>query len=212
MPLAEFLAIALPIAQALHAAHQRKIYHRDLKPDNVMVLKSNDAYKVRVIDFGLALRCEVVKRSVSQKAYSRALLGAAAAGTAKYAPPEQMGDLDYPIGPYSDVYAFGKTCCQMLFRVLEPKSRHWKCVPEPLAHVLEKCMEEYLTHRHADFGPIITALQSLSAQEDSDDHGGHPTTKPAPSQQPAEPKSATGAGNNRPLSFTIKDVGITPCG
>ena len=47
----KFLEIALPLADALAAAHQKQITHRDLKPGNVMV--SNDG-RVKVLDFGLA--------------------------------------------------------------------------------------------------------------------------------------------------------------
>jgi TolB-like protein len=51
MALPRFLEIAIPFADALAAAHQKQITHRDLKPGNVMV--SNDG-RVKVLDFGLA--------------------------------------------------------------------------------------------------------------------------------------------------------------
>ena len=49
--LAEFFEIALPLADALTAAHQKGITHRDLKPGNVVM--STDG-RVKVLDFGLA--------------------------------------------------------------------------------------------------------------------------------------------------------------
>ena len=51
MAVPRFLEIAIPLADALAAAHQKQITHRDLKPGNVMV--SNDG-RVKVLDFGLA--------------------------------------------------------------------------------------------------------------------------------------------------------------
>jgi TolB-like protein/cytochrome c-type biogenesis protein CcmH/NrfG len=51
MPLARFLELALPLADALNAAHQKQIVHRDLKPANVMIASNG---RLKVLDFGLA--------------------------------------------------------------------------------------------------------------------------------------------------------------
>ncbi len=51
MPLNKFFEIAIPLADAVSAAHEQGIIHRDLKPDNLMV---GDDGRLKILDFGLA--------------------------------------------------------------------------------------------------------------------------------------------------------------
>jgi serine/threonine protein kinase/Tol biopolymer transport system component len=54
VPLSRLLTIAIPVADAVAAAHQKGITHRDLKPANIMIGSGEHDGRVKVLDFGLA--------------------------------------------------------------------------------------------------------------------------------------------------------------
>ncbi len=130
MRLKEFLRIAIPIADALAAAHVHGIIHRDLKPANVMVGTDGE---VKVLDFGLAkLRGgeraadetdETVtaagNRDGGQHAADETVTAAGAvsapgkiAGTPAYMAPEQA--LGERVDARSDIFSFGAMLYEML--------------------------------------------------------------------------------------------------
>ena len=91
-------AIALSVADALHAAHTRGIVHRDVKPDNVLFAADGAA---KVTDFGLA---KIFESSV--------VTSGSLVGTPGYAAPEQI--LGQQVRPATDVYALGGVVYHML--------------------------------------------------------------------------------------------------
>ena len=113
VPLEEGLRIALQIAEALEAAHEKGIVHRDLKPANVKI--TADA-KVKVLDFGLAKALEN-DTTAAALSNSPTLTGAGSyagmiLGTAAYMSPEQAKG--FAADPRSDVFSFGCVLYEML--------------------------------------------------------------------------------------------------
>ena len=54
LPLERVLTIGIAVADAISAAHQKGITHRDLKPGNIMLGEGEQAGRIKVLDFGLA--------------------------------------------------------------------------------------------------------------------------------------------------------------
>lgn len=100
LSLRELLSIVSQVAEALSAAHQAGIIHRDIKPDNVMVRP--DGY-VKVLDFGLVKLTEVAASKTSQE-MAKTQLGVAM-GTLAYMSPEQAtgGSIDHR----TDIWSLG---------------------------------------------------------------------------------------------------------
>ncbi|RZU53828.1 diguanylate cyclase (GGDEF)-like protein [Krasilnikovia cinnamomea] len=96
---ARVVTLGAEIAQALAAAHQAGLVHRDLKPHNVMVPRSGPAV---LIDFGLAARA------------GKAVAEDSAVGTFIYSSPEQTGMLKRPVDGRSDLYSLGAVLFECL--------------------------------------------------------------------------------------------------
>jgi serine/threonine protein kinase len=157
----DWRVVARATAEALKTAHDRGILHRDVKPANLLVDRRAAGWEVKLIDFGLALRHDTL-RSTMTNTGGRTLVGNSVAGTVLYAAPEQMGRLPgVSVGPYSDVYGFGKTCCYALFQTPQPVLPHWRRVPEELGELLSSCIADSPEERPAHFGALLARLAQL---------------------------------------------------
>ena len=95
----EVTAIGIDVADALHAAHECHVLHRDVKPSNIILDKQGRA---RLTDFGLA-------RELGK---SRITSSSVIVGTPDYMSPEQCEGADLDVR--SDIYSLGATLYHLL--------------------------------------------------------------------------------------------------
>lgn len=102
MPYAEAAALLAPVARALHYAHQQRIVHRDVKPENILI---NDSGQPMLSDFGIIKLMDVEE--------SHGLTGTGrVVGTPAYMSPEQIRGRE--VDGRSDIYSLGVVFFEMI--------------------------------------------------------------------------------------------------
>jgi len=178
--------VGIQVAQGLQKAHQQGIWHLDLKPANILLLKktsevsetsevSNSAISVKIIDFGLAkIAISLTQQAaLTQKRSAQSQFVQRIFGTFDYAPPEQWGDTEFrQVTEKSDVFALGKTLYH-LFTGLPAKSNlRQKYLPERCAELhelLEDCVEIDPAER-PDIATVLERLQKVNHPSRSETH------------------------------------------
>jgi serine/threonine protein kinase len=157
MSVPESVFVGQQVSQALRAAHEVGIVHRDVKPHNLMV---NGFGHIKVCDFGIS----ALTRTEGGRTQTHAL-------TLAYASPEEL-DGSQTVGPAADVYSFAATM-QHLMTGLKPsfQSRMGGEAPaligsgDPvvanLAHALKLAMANHPADRPT-MGQIAVAFESAS--------------------------------------------------
>ena len=186
IPLKEALQIALQIAEALEAAHEKGIIHRDLKPANVKITPDG---QVKVLDFGLAKAMEPAASSEGDLSQSPTLTMQATQagiilGTAAYMSPEQAKGK--PVDKRADNWAFGVVLFEMLTGVgafrgnditevlaaVVMKDPDWDQLPSDLPaevrRVLQRCLHRETRSRLRDIGDARISIQEYLADPQTD--------------------------------------------
>lgn len=164
----ESIGIAIQVAQGIAAAHEQRIIHRDIKPQNMMISKDG---KVKVADFGIA------------RAVSAQTLNSAAIGSVHYISPEQArGGLS---DERTDIYSLGITMYEMvtgrvpyegentvsialahLEDAMVPPSVYNPEIPVSLERIILKCTEKKPERRYASANDVIADLRKALLQPD----------------------------------------------
>ena len=137
LPLQRAVEITRQVADALNAAHQQGVVHRDLKSDNIMLVDTMASDHAKVLDFGIAKINEPdEKRDIELTAPNLVI------GTPAYMSPEQCSQ-DSPIDSRSDIYSLGVILFEMLvghvpFTADSPTMVMMKQLQEPVPSVLDE--------------------------------------------------------------------------
>ncbi len=178
---AHAVALACAMLDALAAAHERGVVHRDLKPDNVFVTRQG---RVVVLDFGIAKL--LPQSTVGAERISPATRTGAVLGTPGYMAPELIQGR--PTVPATDLYAVGVILYQALSgrlpfggeSLFELMHKHVSATPPPLREM------------RPDLAPALEAVIARAMAKD-------PAMRFAGAHQMAEALSAALSGNTNDL-------------
>ena len=118
LQLFEILRLARQIGSALAAAHEKNVYHRDLKPDNVMLVPDVDSEtpgreRAKLLDFGIAKVAQPEDTSDGGPSQAPRTSTDVVMGTPRYMAPEQCRG-GVQIDDKADVYSLGIMLYELL--------------------------------------------------------------------------------------------------
>ncbi len=158
MPLARVVDIMRQVGDALKAAHEQGVVHRDLKSDNIMLISAGVGDHPKVLDFGIAKINEPENPDPELTAPNLVI------GTPQYMSPEQCSQSSN-IDSRSDIYSFGVILYEMLvghvpFSGESPTIVMMKHLQEPVPSVLAE---------RSDIPPSIGKIISRAMAKAPDD-------------------------------------------
>src|SRR5256714_2220259 len=178
MTLREALNVAVQVAEALTAAHEAGIVHRDVKPENIMLRK--DGY-VKVLDFGLAKLAEQRGEVVDTQAPTLAKIETdpgTVMGAMQYMSPEQARGKE--VDARTDIFSLGvvlyemvagrapfegETRSDLLVALLSQEPSHFSSfveeVPAELERIVRKALRKDRDERYQTVKDMALDLKSL---------------------------------------------------
>ncbi len=197
LPLEQFFAWAIPLVDAVSAAHRKGITHRDLKPANVMV---DSEGRLKVLDFGLAkLQEETGDGSETELPTMHLTEEGQIMGTVAYMSPEQAEGR--PVDHRSDLFPLGILLYEMATgeRPFQGDSKvslmasivkdtpqsvteRNEALPRHLGRIMDRALQKDVTRRHQSALDLRNELEHLRDELTSGD-----ATTPAATERKAVP-------------------------